>query len=226
LIAPLKLKAPLDVIPIGISFDHFDPLPDPADFRAITPGPGQRHFILFVSRLHFKKGLDYLADAFAKIAPKFPDHDLVVAGPDGGEQAPFQQRIEQLGLSNRVWLVGFLSDAMKRSALAAATVYCLPSRQEGFSMAILEAMACRLPVVISDQCHFPEVAEVGAGKIVPLDANAVANALESVLSNTAERTRMGNAGRATVQSRYTWPKVAEQFVALYRRVAPSAGKLK
>jgi glycosyltransferase involved in cell wall biosynthesis len=225
LIGPLKLAAPSEVIPIGISFDQFDPAPDPAPFRGVNPGPGQRPFILFVSRLHFKKGLDYLADAFAKIAPKFPEHDLVVAGPDGGEQSPFLQRVEKLGLSKRVWLAGFLSDEMKRSALAAATVYCLPSRQEGFSMAILEAMACRLPVVISDQCHFPEVAEAGAGRIVPLDANAVANALESVLSNAADRTRMGNAGRELVASRYTWPKVAERFVSLYRRVAPAAGKL-
>ena len=226
LILPLNFSAPLDVIPIGISFGQFDPLPSPIPFQNVTPGPGQRPFILFVSRLHSKKGLDYLADAFAKIAPQYPEYDLVVAGPDGGEQGPFQRQIEKLGLSRRVWIVGFLPDDMKRSAMAAATAFCLPSRQEGFSMAILEAMACQLPVVISDQCHFPEVAEVGAGQIVPLDANAVAKALESVLSNAAERTRMGNAGRELVKSRYTWPKVAEQFLALYRRLAPGAGKLK
>ena len=93
-------------------------------------------------------------------------------------------------------------------------------------MAILEAMACQVPVVVSDQCHFPEVAEVGAGRIVPLDAIAVATALEYVLSNATERMRMGQAGRELVRSRYTWPKVAAQFVALYSRLLPTAGKLK
>jgi glycosyltransferase involved in cell wall biosynthesis len=66
LIGPLKLSAPFEVIPIGVDFDQFDPLPDPAPFRSFNSGPGHRPFILFVSRLHFKKGLDFLADAFAK----------------------------------------------------------------------------------------------------------------------------------------------------------------
>jgi glycosyltransferase involved in cell wall biosynthesis len=107
----------------------------------------------------------------------------------------------------------------KYSAIAGAAVYCLPSRQEGFSVAILEAMACRVPVVISDACHFPEVAQVGAGRIVSLDATQIADAIDVVLSDPAQATAMGRAGRRLVEERFTWPQVATRSVDAYKRLA-------
>ncbi len=218
LLEPLRLRPPYELISNGIFLDELDPPPDPRIFRSRQPGPGDKPYVLFLSRLHYKKGLDLLADAFAGVADKHPGVDLVVAGPDGGEEQSFRQRIDRLGLTSRTWVTGALYGAEKWSVLAGALVFCLPSRQEGFSIAILEALACRVPVVISDQCHFPEVAEAGAGLVVPLNADAVAKALDLVLANAAERTRMGKAGRELVESRYTWPKVAEQLVTLYHRV--------
>ncbi len=179
-------------------------------------------FGLFLSRLHHKKGLDYLADAFALVAAQFPEARLVVAGPDDGARGPFEQRVRAAGLAGRVHLVGPLYGPAKFAAMVDATCFCLPSRQEGFSVAVTEAMACGLPVVISDACHFPEVAEVGAGEVVPLEGDRVAQALRRVVGDPELRRSMGEAGRQLVRSRFTWPRVAEQCVAAYGRRSPGA----
>jgi len=217
LLKPLGLRAPAEVIPNGMALDELTPSPDPERFRSFRPGPGARRYVVFLSRLHYKKGLDYLADAFARISRRFADVDLVVAGPDGGEEAPFRERVRRLGLDGRVWITGPLYGPMKWSALAGAACFCLPSRQEGFSVAILEAMACRVPVVVSRDCHFPEITEVGAGRVVELKVDSIAAALADVLDDPTAAQAMGSAGRNLVEQRFTWPRVAAHCVALYER---------
>ncbi len=219
LIEPLGLTAPRVVIPNGVFLDEIDPLPARGTFRAAHRAIGDRPFVLFLSRLHYKKGLDYLADAFEIFAKQQPEPHLVVAGPDGGAQPGFEKAIAAKGLAERVHVVGPLYGRDKLAAMVDASCFCLPSRQEGFSIAITEALACGLPVVISDACHFPEVAQASAGEVVPLDAGAIAAALGRVLDDPDLAKRMGEAGRALIQTRYTWPKIAEQTVALYRQYA-------
>jgi len=219
LIAPLNLAAPAVIIPNGIFLDEIDPLPPKGSFYAQYPQLQARPFILFLSRLHYKKGLDHLADAFAIVAASDPDVQLVVAGPDDGARQNFQSQIAQAGLTSRVHLVGPLYGPAKFAALADATCFCLPSRQEGFSIAIVEALACSLPVVITAACHFPEVADVGAGCVTPLDARQIAQSLLKVLRDPALRSQMGAAGRALVEQHLTWQKISEQCIAVYRQSA-------
>ncbi len=222
LLQSLGLTAPRAIIPNGIFLDELNPPPNPARFRAVTDGPGEQPYILFLSRLHYKKGLDYLADAFAKIAGRFPNMLLVVVGPDGGAEQPFRQQIDRLGLSHRVRLPGPLFGADKWSAIAGASAFCLPSRQEGFSVAILEALACEVPVVISTECHFPEVAEVQAGRVVSLDATEIAQSLAAVLGDPTVAKGIGQAGRKLVEERFTWPSVAARSLEIYDRLASGA----
>ena len=85
-------------------------------------------------------------------------------------------------------------------------------------MAILEALACSTPVVISENCHFPELTETGAGQVVTLETEELAAALERVLVDSTLRREMGQAGRQLVEKHYTWPPIAEQTVELYRRL--------
>src|SRR5207253_6602065 len=106
-------------------------------------------YILFLSRLHMKKGLDVLAEAFRTIAAKRSGVHLVVAGPDDGARADFVNRIEAAKLNDRVHLVGSLHGSEKWAALQGAACFVLPSRQEGFSVAILEALASRTSVVVT-----------------------------------------------------------------------------
>ncbi|HEY1922436.1 MAG TPA: glycosyltransferase, partial [Tepidisphaeraceae bacterium] len=174
--------------------------------------------IFFLSRLHYKKGLDFLADAFAIVLRSFPDSRLIVAGPDDGAQAAFESQIARLGIAPRVHLVGPLYAAQKLAALRDCDCFCLPSRQEGFSLAVTEAMACESPVVISTECHFPEVREAGAGVVAELNAPAIAAGIETVLRDPDKAAQMGRAGRELVISRFTWPKVAQQMIGNYQQV--------
>jgi glycosyltransferase involved in cell wall biosynthesis len=218
LMRPLGLTAPCEVIPNGIFLDQFAAPGSLERLRERRAGLGDRPYVLFLSRLHYKKGLDILAEAFGRVAARIADVDLVVAGPDGGAEAAFREQVRRLGLTDRVWVAGPLYGDDKRAILGHAVVFCLPSRQEGFSVAILEALACRVPVVITKDCHFPEVAEVAAGRVVSLDAGEVADAIIGLLSDAELRDASGAAGRALVESRFTWPKVAEQTIAVYERI--------
>lgn len=224
LLKPLGLKCSTEVIPNGVFLEEFSNLPSAQQFRHRVPGLDDWPYILFLSRLHFKKGLDYLAGAFKEVAAKRPDIHLVVAGPDGGAEASFRQDIESAGLQARAHLVGPLYGSDKLEALAGAACFCLPSRQEGFSIAITEALACGLPVVISENCHFPEVEEVGAGKVVPLNVQAIAEALLEVIINTESAVQMGEAGQKLVTDRFTWPVIASKAIEAYRNTDLFANK--
>lgn len=223
LLDPLRLRAPREVFPNGIFIEEFDDLPAPGEFRKARPEIGDDPFVLFLSRLHFKKGLDYLVDAFAQIRAKHPALRLVVAGPDDGYRATLEQRIADRKVADRAHVVGPLYGEEKLAALVDSALFCLPSRQEGFSMAITEAMACRLPVVVSDQCHFPEVAEAGAGRVVPCDASRTAAAMDEILADSGLARGMGAAGRELVEQRFTWRKIAEGMVSAYERRSVASG---
>ena len=153
---------------------------------------------------------------------KLPDVHLVVAGPDDGQQQDFERRIQAAGVASSVHMVGPLYGADKLAALRDAAVFCLPSRQEGFSIAITEALAMGLPVVITRACHFPEVTEARAGIETDLDARQVADGLIEVLSNAARAKSMGEAGAALVRERFTWPSVARRTLECYAEVLPGA----
>ncbi|MHC4996026.1 MAG: glycosyltransferase [Planctomycetota bacterium] len=216
LIEPLNLGVRVEILPNGVFLEEIEPLPELGRFRATHPELGQDPFVLFLSRLHHKKGLDYLAGAFKKVARARADVSLVVAGPDEGARDDFVRRVGEAGLSQRVHLTGPLYGRAKYEALVDAACFCLPSRQEGFSMAVTESLACGTPVVVSENCHFPEVAHADAGYVVPLDKDAVAEALLAVLADETQRQAMGRRGAELMRSRYTWPRIAEQMLGAYR----------
>jgi glycosyltransferase involved in cell wall biosynthesis len=215
LIERLSLATPIYIIPNGVFPQEFAELPSALVFREqMGLGEGRR-FVLFMSRLHFKKGLDVLAKAFASVAGRFPEVDLIVAGPDDGARKDFQKLVRQFDIENRVRLIGPVYGPAKLEALSAAACFCLPSRQEGFSMAITEALACSIPVVISDACHFPEVADAAAGLVTPVDPAAVSTALTQVLADEPKARAMGASGRKLVLENFTWPVIAEKMIYRY-----------
>lgn len=229
LIAPLGLTSPQRIIPNGVFLEEIEPLPLPGEFRSRHRELSDRPFVLFLSRLHYKKGLDHLAEAFRLIAADMPSVQLVVAGPDDGARADFETRMATCGLTARVHIVGPLYGREKLAAFVDADCFCLPSRQEGFSIAILEALACGTPVVISENCHFPEVGAAGAGRVVPLDPPAIAVAIREVLNDEPLRKQMAASGRALIERRYTWQRVAAMCIDLYaavsrKRLAAAGGK--
>ncbi len=212
------ITAPIEIIPNGIDPEQFQTLPPPGQFYASHPAMKNRPFIVFMGRLHQKKGLDFLAAAFTELAPQFPELQLVVAGPDDGARADFESDIRLANLTDRTHILGPLFGPERFTLLRDAAVFTLPSRQEGFSVAILEAMACALPVVISEPCHFPQVAEPRAGVVIPLNVADLVAALHKILSDPQTQKSMADAARTLVLEKFTWPQIAQQLVTAYQRV--------
>jgi glycosyltransferase involved in cell wall biosynthesis len=214
-IGGLGLESPIVVAANGVFPGQFDALPIAGSFRLTLPRLASRRFILFLSRLHKKKGLDILIDAYRQIAIKYSGVDLVIAGPDEGEGALLAVMIDHYHLTERVHLVGPLYGAAKLAALCDATVFCLPSRDEGFSMAIIEAMAAGLPVVISEQCNFPEIRDADAGLISPLNPTHLSQALSSLLDDEPLRARIASNGQILIRTSYSWEAIARRLVGAY-----------
>jgi len=211
----LNLDVPVVVAPNGIFLEEIDPLPPPRTFRAAHPEIGDDPYVLFLGRLHAQKGLDILAPAFAKVLETIPRARLVVAGPDYGARQAFIGQINRLGVSSRVHVVGPLFDEQKYAAYVDAACFCLPSRQEGFSVAILEALACGCPAVISTSCHFEDVEKYGAGRVVDSQASSYVDSLQEFLSDPTARNKASTAGRAFVCSHYGWSRSAEIIMSQY-----------
>jgi glycosyltransferase involved in cell wall biosynthesis len=167
--------------------------------------------------LHPAKGLDLLVRAFVEIAPRHPDLLLVVVGPDYGAQRDLERVAADAQLSSRVLITGPLYGRDKIAALCDAQLFCMPSEHEACSVAILEALICGVPVVISRQCDRPEVEPCGAGRIVARNAAAIAAAIEQVIDNSAIRESMSQAARALALSRFTWDRVTSEIVAIYEQ---------
>lgn len=137
-----------------------------------------KKIILFLSRIHVKKGADLLIEAFAQIAGRDPNLHLVMAGPDAqGLQAQLQAQAQKLGIAERVTWTGMLKGDLKWGAFRVAQVFALPSHQENFGIVVAESLACGVPVLISDKVNiWREIAADKVGWVAP-------DTLEGTLSN-------------------------------------------
>jgi glycosyltransferase involved in cell wall biosynthesis len=223
---PYTGGAPGLVAPLGVHPAEYAALPAAGAFRAAYPEIGERRIILFLGRINFKKGLDLLVRAFARLARERPDLHLVVAGPDDdgwGEQVRSWAREEQV--LDRVTFTGMLLGAAKLAVLRDAEIFALPSYSENFGIAVVEALACGLPVVISDKVNiWREIAAARAGVVVPCDTGPLAAALGTLLDDAAARREMADRGRQLAQETFSWDKVAMRLVEGYNKVI--AGKIK
>jgi glycosyltransferase involved in cell wall biosynthesis len=215
LIKPLGLAPESLVFPNGVFLEELQPLPAPGTFISRHPALRGRRFVLFLGRLNRVKGLDYLAGAWARCAGGLADLDLVVAGPEGGAGGGFRQRIADAGLNHRVHMVGPLYGPEKMAALVDAYCFCLPSRQEGFSVAIVEALACGVPVIMSEACRFPEAGAAGAADIVALDEAELADAITRLARDPNRAKTMSACGQELIRRNYTWPAIASRLLSAY-----------
>ncbi len=209
--------APTMVIPNGISPKSWDPSNSKFELSRKYPHLDDKLIILFLGRIHQKKGLDLLIAAYQEIVQKYRDEvRLVIAGPDDGYEPELIRLIHEAGIRDQVLTVGPVTGRDKHILLEAAAVFALPSYSEGFSVAVLEAMSSGTPVIISEQCHFPEVGENKAGIVISTNVDQVYNALDKLLSNSELRRQFGENGRKLVYERYTWDEIARQIADLYR----------
>jgi len=172
--------------------------------------------ILFMGRLHPIKGADRLIRAFMRIQRQFPEAKLVMAGPDEfGILGKFQAEIKESGLQKRVIFTGMVTGEVKQDLLERSNLFCLPSDAEGFSMAVLEALANSTAVLLSPGCHFPEVETYGIGRIVSAEASALAEAMVELLSDKQVLKEMGQKGREFVVRHYSWDTIVNEMENVY-----------
>jgi glycosyltransferase involved in cell wall biosynthesis len=207
----------LALVPEGIDLALWQPCPDPL---VLAEQDARRDpcTVLCVARQYPRKRIIDLIDAFALVRAREPRARLVIIG-DGPDHRALAQRIHELALSEAVQLLGALSDdAEVRAWYGRASLFCLPSEQEGFGIVFLEAMASGLPVVTTTAAAIPEVVPQGqAGVLVPpRDPSALAEALLRLLADPELLARLREGGR--VQARgYDWELVADRFLEV---VAP------
>ncbi|WP_411877842.1 glycosyltransferase [Polaromonas sp. YR568] len=210
------------VIPNGVSEEDFPPT-DRATFLR-SQGLADAPFILFMGRLNPIKGPDLLLEAFARVCDRFPGHQLVFAGPDGGMLESLRARAAQSGLGCRVHFLGHLDGTAKAGAYRFAQLLVVPSRQEAMSIVALEAGICGTPVLLTDQCGFDEIAAVDRRLIVAASGDGLAVGLSALLQDSDALRETGLRLEAFVRSRYAWPIVVGHYVELYRRIL-AAGPL-
>lgn len=208
---------PIAVIPNGV---HIPRSISPDLFYMQFPALKGKKIILFLGRIHFKKGLDLLVKSWAMLAKKWPEAHLVLAGPDfENTRSTIEQLIAEHRISDQVLFTGMLSGEIKWSALAASQCFVLPSYSEGLSVSILEALGIGLPVIITDQCNVPDVKLINAGWCIQPDVDQLSCSISEFLHNSPEANReIGDRGRNLILKRYNWSSVANQMSDLYRWV--------
>jgi len=205
------------VIPNGVNLLEFADLPKKGIFRQKYLIGSDETIILFLSRITRKKGLDLLINVFSRLVEQLRGLRLVIAGPaDLDCLASLKRLIATKKIEDKVLFTGLLVEKKKLSAYVDADVFVLPSYSEGLPLAVLEACASGVPVVITDRCNIPEVAHYKAGFVVGVNEEEIQNAVFTVLNDEKIKRELGSNGRKMVREKFTLTKVVEQLEELYR----------
>ena len=213
------------VVPLGIDEEVLSPSATDGSLRQRYPSLGDDPYVLVLSRLHPKKGLEHFLKVFLDVTDKeeLKQWRLVIAGEGEAAYVQSLKRLAQRLGGQRVLFTGWLEGTEKVAALREAALLALPSHQENFGLAVVEALACSVPVLISQQVNLSEeVRAAGVGWVSELDREALSLTLAQALLDEAERARRGRGGRELVRRRFRWPAVAAELAGLYGSIAEDA----
>lgn len=207
-------QAAIAVVPNGI--DPMEPV-DTTPFFERFPGLRGKSIVLFLGRVHHKKGVLNLLHAWRAVSARSRDAHLVIAGPDYEDTGVnARQLISEFSIENSVTMPGVLSGQTKMAALSAARYFCLPSFSEGLSVAVLESLSIGTPVVITPECNVAGVDTSGAGCVTSNDPARLAEALNSCLAaGESDWRQMGAAARKLARTEYAWSHIAAQMHSVY-----------
>jgi glycosyltransferase involved in cell wall biosynthesis len=199
---------PIVVIPNGVNAP--DSVPDFA---------GRRKEILFLGRLHVKKGLSSLLSAWASLSDIRDDGwRLIIAGwDDGGFEATLRAESARLGLDQSVVFYGPAYGAAKADLLGKCSVFVLPSSSEGLPMSVLEAWSFGMPVLMTRECHLREGFDAKAAISIESDAPSIADGLNLLVTqmSRSERCSMGARGRELIETRFSWGRIGREMADAY-----------
>jgi len=216
LVAPLRLRPRAFVLRHLLDLSEFQQLPPRGNFRSEVGVPDNRLLLLFLSRLHPKKGLDLLLPAFARL--KRDDVSLVLAGPGPEDYVQsLRARAAELGIASRVIFSGMMAGPRRIAAFVDADLFVLPSYQENFGLVVIESLAARTPVVISDQVNIHrQITSAAVGEVVRTNVDELSAALARWLGDADLRTAAANRARRFVAEQYDGPGIAQEWAEFYR----------
>ncbi len=202
------IDRPVATIPNGVDVPGESPPPS----RLVS---SQKRTALFLSRIHEKKGLPNLVEAWARLRPE--EWRVVIAGPDeDGHEAEVRRRIAERGLTDDFSFVGPVQGAEKWGLYQGADLFVLPTHSENFGIVVAEALSCGTPVVTTRGAPWRDLVDHDCGWWVDVGVKPLAEALaEAVRLSPADRRAMGRRGGDLVEEKYTWPRVAEAFDETY-----------
>lgn len=206
----LGLAPPIAVVPNGVDVPELSPL------DTTTLQPPRERTALFLSRLHPKKGLPLLIEAWHKARPT--GWRLVIAGPDeGGHRREIEEQIHQCGLTPVIQCVGPLNQEERSRAFAESELLVLPTHSENFGMAVAEALAHGVPVITTHGAPWELLQTGRCGWWVPVSIPALAQALAAATALPSEELRtMGARGRHLMREHFSWSAVANQLLECYQ----------
>lgn len=201
----LGLRNPIAVIPNGVDL--------PA---SVLRRPRARRQLLFLSRIHRKKGIDFLLQSWKVIEGDFPDWDLVIAGADFGDLPAMRALATSLGVS-RVHFPGPVYGQAKADLFASSELFVLPTRSENFGLVVAEALAHGLPAIVSKGAPWAGLEVHGCGRWIDLDTGALTTALRDLMKQSpAVLSEMGTRGRLWVTAEFGWQAIAQAMASVYR----------
>ncbi|HZW10460.1 MAG TPA: glycosyltransferase [Phycisphaerales bacterium] len=210
------------VIPNLLDLAPFRTLPGPEEARSRFPLlRAGRPALLFLSRLHYKKGVPVLIEAAAVLRRQGVEVSVLIAGSGEPEyEARLRELIRREGLEDRVELVGFVSGALKLSLYQACELFVLPTSQENFGFVLFESLACGTPLVTTRGVDtWPELEASGGAVIVEAGASAVAESVRSLLRDRDRLAPMGESGRRWVFENLDPERIVTSFIGMYEKAA-------
>ncbi len=186
-----------------------------AEAHRLFPALPSAPFAVFMGRLHAVKNVHLLVEALPLC--RNLELELVIVGPDEeGRRAALEALAARTGVAGRMHFLGPVWGDARFQILAAAALLLLPSTQENFGIALVEALACGTPVLVSDRIALAgDIVAAGAGEAVPIAAGPFARAMDAWMADPARRAAAGAAGRELVRERYSWQAVAARLAAVY-----------
>jgi glycosyltransferase involved in cell wall biosynthesis len=213
----LNLNSPGFILPHGLLIPP--PVPDARQrLREYLQLANDEPIILFLSRLHPKKGLNYLIPALGKLTTQ--RFTFVLAGSGS---ADYEAEVESLlvahGIRDRTRIAGFVKGEMKDLLMQGADIFTLTSYSENFGVAVLEALAVGLPVVVTPGVALAStIAQQNMGYVTELDIDAIANSLKQVLDSPQQAQNIGDRARQVISEGYAWERIANNLIGIYQQI--------
>lgn len=234
-VTALTTKERDQLIDCGVDVDNIVIIPngiDPLDYVNFpTRGRFKKQFgittdkkvVLYIGRINKIKGLELLIEAFGDLLAETKDVVLALVGPDDGFLRDVKNMVKTLGIESSVILTGPLFGAEKMQALADADLFILPSHYEAFGISLIEAMVCRIPIIVTTGCAISDVVKEG-GLVVGHDAKELKGAMEYLLDNDDIRISCGKNGLDIVLEKFNWATIIEKIETLYELAIHDSGR--